>query len=1091
MRLEEHLKGLIELQSNHHYESHPRWIYHSHKFSYVNRSQVPKTAIKKIERVFSLLTQDFKNNYANAVVDKKAFDQLNVLEKRIREKTLEYKSKHGAVYLFFCKIFFGNINRLSHGLIQEIQKLKSRYKAETNEYVGNDTNNYLLNGNKDPCEDTQSFEESIEEPSPHIMNTSVLQPYEELLSPPVYENYIPRELNEKEKLEINRFKFFHIFAEKMKVDFDAIFLPTVNISSNEVKIGLRRKHNIDGVSQWFIDLLKQKNIPFQEKKCTQPHLGLEREVILSLEDAAKLIADVPGDGVETLSSLLGREIQVYHSYESHAWGNAPSVEDSLALTLAHLDPILDQTIPKNFHPHERENYALPLVSFDLHGMNISITEDNEGLKNLIEQLLGVKANILHNTEIYNGHAYAYEFKVPRNKVETVLEQLGLGTVPALKNTHFQLHEVYSSQQITYIQHLTHIKRYHSYTPSIDENNVVSSLEQSLQALVSNPGHVLPRVSIHPRGWISIKIPKGNEPYGNLLAQYLEVEKTHLHAGKFDAEIIIYGEKKTLGQETRLEKFLKKLELDKNLVFLNTLQKCLSIKDSSGLLYAEVEGELDLPGTISRTLAALHPSMKEILPSYLSTDAIQDDLSLPLVEIKHHFIGMSITIPKHLNSNLIDYNGKKITFGDYLSNVFDLEGVQRNGDYHLNIEMSRIRSFLEKDLGLRRITNQKYAKPFIKTFYNLFNVMNGSQQSKRGTVARWDLKNHDIAIPSNIPAYKDNEIMAALEKILKDHPKVNTILKSYEDTLKEVHLYNKLVNQTTLAYLRALTYELLNSETISLKHKQDIIVEISKEFYPGACLPGKLTKIQCAYQKLMNPVGGDDLTILLLKEVKQLKMDILTGLFADIQVRNDEDIGMMLGENERHHESVGVFAAANVLWGDELGLDPKMGRDNPLWDSRIYGRGLLETPGNRYKQDFKRQFEANVIETIFDNLRFEQDERGELLNLNLYREGLQKVLQEEGLNPLEIEEELERLLPKEPSEEVKKLLATHHADYDHYYHATENERREILKNLLADQGLDEEQLEERVDELNMNEGSYTLTKEAIELLLINYVGLLNP
>ena len=570
-----------------------------------------------------------------------------------------YKSQHSKVYLFFSKIFFGDIDKISHKLIQHLDTLRIRYPQH----------------------------------APIELN-----------------DFAPIEADLENRVKSNRLKFYELFSEQIQTPAPEekeplLRLPLVNITAKGVSIRLPRELVTTGFNEWLEKLLNDKQIPFAQKNIVVPYEGirLSKEFTLTLEDADKLLENIPSKGLSHLETLIRQpDLDVQHFHKHFRQENEPHIENTIAINLARLNPKLHQLLDgMKSHPQPQIPFPVPVVEFDSQGMQIKIAENDDYLKELLQQVFDFKGEPIE--EVNYSRPYKYVFRIGRDDIENVLIQLGMDKIPG-----DQLAARYNQGEISYLQRLVETKRYHIYQP-VRTNDVVESITESLAAVVPNENQSKPHVSWHPRGWLSIKIPQGQEAYAESLATYLKSPAIDLQEFKHEnhLELVIY--------EEMLPQFLKKLKLENTpdqISYLENLQEFAG-QQPLEVFFAENEGNLDLRRTLSRTLTALDPDSKAILKDYSPQDfpELQD---IPLVNVQYVDDQLDLKVPKILNDKLIPIGPQKsVTFGSYLEHVFGLQGqieVDADGQefYHITIPQERTKSFLEKDLFLR-ILPEKYQK----------------------------------------------------------------------------------------------------------------------------------------------------------------------------------------------------------------------------------------------------------------------------------------------------------------------------------------------------------------------------------------------
>lgn len=1228
-------------------KEHHRWIYRN-KYSYIEKSKIPCCSIKKIERVLNRLTRDF-TNFNPTTISPDTYKKLGLFKKLIEKETENYKSRHCEFYKFVCRILFGDINEIRKNLNKQIDRLRHcPIRPEPK-----DRDNFIIDipPGETVTIDLEGFEGAQELPEPQPakidipVNLKKIAHEEGKDAVSKYTPYVAPLPDKKQEfadhIKQSRLKFYERFSEILKVphpdkDDSPLRLPLMEITCENVKIRVPRNKNAKEFCDWLENQFKGKDdkskIEYKSRNAElrEIYQGIpfSKEYTLSLVEANKFIQAVPNRGIGNLTKLLHQpELEVHHCHISKKEGNEsinePSIENTISLTFAHLNPSLHSILGEvNSLLHPQIECAVPLVAFDDDGMSIKISDSSkdlnclsaleqclksedlkdskkfkenleniqklqanlkelvkssnlkdhlkdlknlddklnsliklyiakdqakfdenlksficsqnfneflkvqenlkkivkveENLKDLLKQLFGFIENNEGIEEVHFGRSYPYTFRVERNEIENVLKYLGLEAIPSK-----DLHKLYSKGDITYLQHLIETKRYHAYRPE-RKNAVLESIIQSLKVLVPNELDVLPHVSFHPRGWLSIKLPNWSLDYNKMLLAYLKYPSTHIDEvfnenETYTSEIIIY--------EEEIFNFLKKLKLEDTLYdFGNeTLEK----------KPVEEDKKLNLMATIGRTLSALEPLTKAILDGYNEND-LPEIGEVKLVQASGNELGLDLKIPNELYETKIISLGTTFSFGKYLESVFGLEkGGKINQEfYNLHVPIDRVKSFLEKDLSLR-LLKPKYRDAKVSTYFNLFirdvcrankNAFGGVPYAAHASVADLSLRNPSVPIPEKIPEISDQEILKNVSKILLAHPKKESYLEIFAETFKrispginnpDIREYNahKVTADNIRSYLKLVMHELINNKGIKEFNKREAITEIATGCSGKTCLPGRLTKIQAVYQHLKHPELDDKVKFLLLDKVEEFKNDVLAALFAE------------------YPNNVHIVNAAKVVWW-KCGLDKKAGElDDELSKEVDGGKALDKIYKLLYlteakKKEFINLIRQNLVDEVFYAVQNDKNEEGFILNIDEYQNRLRKILRNEGIKPSKLDAKIACLIPTSKilekslnkkgltAPQIKKELERAFLSKDNLrknlqeksmrkilneeklkseeidakIKILENDPEKALK-FLKDHNIDTDEMDEMINQLYLE--NRTITKEGVKLLLLDIGGLLNP
>ncbi len=1197
---------LINLKSTNSIEAkkHTRWIYHKKTLSYIVKSTKPNQAIVKIESVLSRLNADLKK-YVSSELDKKTYENTEILIRLIQQKVISYKSRHGKIYLFFSKIFFGNIDKISNKVSHRLENIRSSYHPMVNLNKINQFNkssdiilkdkpqNYMpqidfaheliedVSKDKLMIEPDQTPEEfdadqsgdDIENiPLIHSVSPQTIEippsynpSNEELLETP---NHVPDLFNVAEAkahpqklenlLKTYRLKFFDLFSQKIQMPEpdQPLRLPLIEITENYMAIRFSKEQKVQGFDAWLQEKCQNKNIPFRPKSLEMKQIigskeriipknyeGIPcvREINFSFEEALKLIEDIPERGVANLSKLVGHDLNVHHYHYQSAQiaGNAPSIENTIALTLAHLDPKFHLLIAKLQSVSDpQKDYPIPLIEFNPHGMTIKISDSDkmlkdlivspelknkdlsiedlkeiirseENLKNLIKQIFGFKGDVIEETHF--ERSYSYEFRIEGEEVKTFFKQLGIDKIPPEG-----LHEKY--RDFSYLQILQTYGIYHAYEPVLTDD-ALESISKSLPLLVSNERNVQPFVTYHPRGWLSIKLPKGSDDYSKRLAEHLKSEwisiQQDFNNENYQYEIDIY--------EEELPKFLKTLGLDytsEGIPFLDQMREYLFPKSLNTYSLEDKNKKLNLPHMIAKMISALDPEIKEEFKKAKDEDYPVE--GVPVIDVTFAFNRIDIKIPAKLNEKKVKMGPhQNITFGEYFSQVYALEGkVIEELDHHelknfylVNVPPHRVKGFFEKDLSLRKLP-KIYKTVEYETFFSYFQNLQPYFKPITSTVDL-TLRNPSLPMPQ-VPEISRHQIMQTVKSTLAKSFNKETFVKVFENILEDTehgsfrYRYKEGENaedlDSILAYLKLIIHELMTNENISSERKSEAIIEIANGCR-NSCVNGQLTKIQNVFQKLVHPEFADIVRGVLLDKIEIFKDEVLKSVFKHM----------------RNSIAVHVINAARVFWGDIFGLNQEIGKqDKDYIQYKYYFNGYVADP---QKKEFKDFCEENLLNAIYNLIKDDKDDRGTILNSAEFQMRLRKILRKEGLKPTEIDTEMERLMPNEinlqkilqdeglnPEEiriemmqtflseeiifknlkvmQLRKLLQKEGLNYNEILErfALWEDDQALLSKFMLDHKVNERDI--RLESRELYKNNFTMTKEAVAMLLTD-VGVLIP
>ncbi|QLH37108.1 MAG: hypothetical protein HWD61_14005 [Parachlamydiaceae bacterium] len=173
-------------------------------------------------------------------------------------------------------------------------------------------------------------------------------------------------------------------------------------------------------------------------------------------------------------------------------------------------------------------------------------------------------------------------------------------------------------------------------------------------------------------------------------------------------------------------------------------------------------------------------------------------------------------------------------------------------------------------------------------------------------------------------------------------------------------YHDTTSLTIRSYLKIIADLVLNDGTIPDGRKRDTLINIAQGC--EKCLPGRLTKIQEAYKKLVRPRkksendeadndNKEEVKAILLHHVELFKNTLLTEQLKDVS------------------ESAHAFSAALADWGNEFGLDSEVGmRDQNIHVGRSELHGwssqFVKEDGTAIQCGPKTYFELTCRKTLW-------------------------------------------------------------------------------------------------------------------------------
>ena len=288
----------------------------------------------------------------------------------------------------------------------------------------------------------------------------------------------------------------------------------------------------------------------------------------------------------------------------------------------------------------------------------------------------------------------------------------------------------------------------------------------------------------------------------------------------------------------------------------------------------------------------------------------------------------------------------------------------------------------------KIDMEKTVNQHVVTFFNKYQKEQNFIFEQRGSVVDLTKCNPPIKIPAVIPKYTKKQFMDTARAVFeglptaKDREKIETYLGYLEFTINrcfaEVTPWRNETTKGTETYLMLILDQFLTNNNISEERKRETLINIAEECKGNeTCDGGEHGKVQNAYEKLTSSEGN------LLTKVELYKTDLLTHILKD------------------QGQSVHKAAYFKHTFGAEYGLNTE-GTD------KTHHQGW-ETSEN-HKRAFEKSCRENLVKGVYD-LVIADKRDGSIVGTANYQENLKKILQNEGLKPQEIEEEIDRLIPR--------------------------------------------------------------------------------
>lgn len=752
---------------------------------------------------------------------------------------------------------------------------------------------------------------------------------------------------------------------------------------------IRLPHLMANQLQALRNKLEQASISFEERDIRQTvqHTLFTKEVFISTSQAAQLFAELPdldlgemtAESSQQLISSLGARTFTHHA--STAAGR-PEVSKAIALTLARIYPALDALIADTGMRPQNFSVALPHVEIDPLGiMSIKIPENHPLLCERIIEIYNLVPSDIE--EHLSGYNYTTEFRVSRDNIAQFLDQLGLQAVPAA------MHADYVDGRLTYFQSLINAGATHVYEPQL-RSEPYHCLNESLAAVIPNIGQlvelndggvlfspVTPYTAIHPKGWLSIRLPampigSGNT-YAENLKKYLKCKEFfpinyHVNGQHYDQELRI--------DKVQLPDFLKLMHLERNAEgerFIEKIGQNTAMRrftPTFAIVPRAHRQEVNVFATIATTLQSFLPNHPES-PLHVAITAE----------------GLTIIVPEATHNQHIPISeNEDLPFGEFLANAYALDGRinSHGGGYVLKVPAANIKSFIERDLSLRDMPeNLRHdgKKTFYQALVSEYGPRFNAVEHRSGEIIGWNLRNPTISMPTAFTPLSDSEIVQRARALLEGHPRVARYCEVIEQTLgRKSGLDDGGAHMSSCLSLIVSPTPNLVQGGVTRERQRAALATIGAT--ATECMPGRATKIEMEYQGMIVPQSRDQLRSMLLGEIEQYKMGLL-----GVTLRAQGDFGTFDVHN---------VASAQIAWGEELGLDAAAGaRDR-------YAREAIVT--REQKERFKQTCQEHMVQTLFEQLSSRRDEvePEKLEYAELYMERINAILPKLGYTLEEID-----------------------------------------------------------------------------------------
>jgi len=362
---------------------------------------------------------------------------------------------------------------------------------------------------------------------------------------------------------------------------------------------------------------------------------------------------------------------------------------------------------------------------------------------------------------------------------------------------------------------------------------------------------------------------------------------------------------------------------------------------------------------------------------------------------------------------IDRSSNNINFMEYVGAFLGLDikafgsthsfndGDQKRYSHSIEVpfstdyEQNRVLQLLERDLGLRELPDESSIADDRVTCWNEFayayhKTLAGTDYLKHGTLNPNGLKQRPpkLLIPDTLPEYTDAQILDEIRKVLVgggiSSQQVQTYVAAINALLQRIGNQQNSTNRAVKVALRHYVYELKRSP-VSVEVKKNTAISIAL----GApnCLQGTQVRL---VEETKRVAGTED-------NAKNLLLSILDEWKSDT-------INAILGPSS---QSVHGFAAAQVAWGEEFGLDIEAGLSD---DNREFCGAPQITAERLTNFRAACRNKGNMIEETVRRINERLDEHGCVMNISADQAEARNILRNRGFTETEIDDKIDPLFP---------------------------------------------------------------------------------
>ncbi len=801
----------------------------------------------------------------------------------------------------------------------------------------------------------------------------------------------------------------------------------------------------------FETLLKSSNIEYQ--KIEQRENWVTKATHLSISwSSIQMLLDSPiffNWKIEDAELLTDIKRQIDNSplngyqpfYSQDKKSNAPRTLNSLALSLANLDPTLRQRL-KNHERSDTPEKDLPifLIQYDQKAQNflIYVPEALESSFELIKYSLAL--NVERKPFVHHQVSYTQKVTVSRDQMRTLLEMLGLKNIPGGQITR--------GSSKTYAEDLEKTERLHSYLPQY-QTTVMDTLERSLTRIVpGSMGVSLLQTVYHPSGSLIIRIVESPSPsiFSRNLIDYLQsllpassldlmqVSSSswspipHPADGGHSIEISLHEEilppilSAVFPHQHRRQGYLDQL----NQIKASTYQPIF--------IKGDVRKELRLLDSIAHSLLMYDPTLKSLALKNQAEKSVNYAIIPQIVSENDH---LYIYLPETVHQTKLHQGvSSPMPYGEYLSLLYGYAGravekthVNYNRPdpgckYTYRIEIPThnqraLEKFLVFHLQMRSLSTydkewalisygeyvgepDEYAETFLELFLYHYGSDNAFTQKlvkfQRFPYGKLNLQNlylrpTPFEFPSKLPFFTKEQMIACLSKYIgKDEANRQTFIQNITQTLSDAFAGTKFFSGQTskerrtaeelISFTRYLV-QLLGKEEIDEAHKQAVVIKLAAEW--TLCTEGRAERVQNACFSLRSPQSTDDLREALLLCVQEYKEEVVQKIIAS------------------NAQSVHVMAWLRAKIGEEYGLAA------PLRTDGYEGVGALQDGDVEYIKQALLNIDANeLIKVVHTRMNVKTSE-GVLRNGGLIENRLRAILRREGNSEKQINQKLDVLI----------------------------------------------------------------------------------